>query len=210
MLAAMASMRWPGVMSVILIGCGGAAQKPAAGGDQAMVAGGTTGAPRVLAFTELEERLIGERAVEVEFEIHAEGAHTAAVKGDLRMVRDNHARWRVSGTFDGNPISIDQIFDPTAGGELSRAIVIGWMRMGLLHNIATMVQGQGIEHATGGIAEWIEVDEIGVTDDSISIALGFADGKGPTGTARIEVDGLGLPEVRTQTVKFPDGEMRVE
>lgn len=159
----------------------------------------------------VEHRLLQARAVKVTFDITADGAHTAKVEGELQMTKDNQARWRVSGTFDGNPLSIDKVLTAADGAALTEAIILGWTRMGLLHNIAQLAQGKGIEHASGGLGDMVTVTEPAPTaGGSAALPMDLVVEGNPMGHADLELDSLGLPAHRVQTVHFPNGEMHVE
>jgi hypothetical protein len=204
---------------MVLAACGGANKPPTTGpvgSHDPMTAGGTgTDSPAsATTVAAVEKELLGARAIAVTFDIAADGAHTAKVEGDVRMTPDNHARWRVSGTFDGNPLSIDKTFTVADGAKLTEAIVLGWTRMGLLHHIAQLAQGNGLEHAGGGLGEWITVTDApaptGVDAAAAMLAMDLVVDGNPMGHADLELDSLGLPAHRVQTVHFPNGDMHVE
>jgi hypothetical protein len=209
MLCAMQGKHWV-VAFVVLVACGGAPKKAPDGvgngaGPGPMVAAQPDG-PVTLA--DVEARLFGARAIAVDFHIKASGAITGEVKGDLRMTLDNHVRWRFSGTFDGQPVSVDKVLDASAGAHLSEAVVLGFTRMGLLHNIAQLATGSGVDHAAGGAREWVTATERDPAADAVTFDISVS-GKAMA-DARLEVDSLGLPKARTQTVRFAGGEMHVE
>jgi hypothetical protein len=210
MLAGMQGMRWLVAAAWIVIGCGGAAKQGpgvgnGAGSGDPLVVAPAAGPPQI---ADIEARLLGARAIAVDFHIASEGAYAGEVKGDLRMTRDNQVRLRFSGVFDGKPVSVDKVLDATSGAHLSEAVVIGMVRMGLLHNIAQLATGHGIDHAGGGVAEWVTVKQTTSSDEDVGMEITVS-GQA-MGVARLEVDGLGLPRERTQTVQFSGAEMRVE
>lgn len=198
------------VLMILFAACGGAPKPPPTGPSHDPPSGPDSPAsPTTVAAVETE--LLSARAIAVTFDITAAGAHTAKVEGDVRMTPDNHARWRVSGTFDGNPISIDKTFTAADGAKLTEAIVLGWTRMGLLHNIAQLAQGNGIEHAAGGLGDWITVTAVPAPASvTATVAMDLVVDGNPMGHADLELDSLGLPAHRTQTVHFPNGDMTVE
>ena len=93
---------------------------------------------------------------------------------------------------------------------LSRALLIGFTRMGILHNLALLTEEAPPDHADGGVAEWVTVDEfeaVRLPQPGIAFAISVA-GE-PAGTASLDLDADGLPLARRQTVQFPTGEMHV-
>jgi hypothetical protein len=210
MLRAMQGKHWlVATVAVAALGCGGATKKGPDGvgngtGDSLLAA--PPAGPVKLA--DVEARLLGARAIAVDFHIRADGAHAGEVKGDLRMTLDNHVRWRFSGTFDGQPVSIDTILDASAGAHLSEAVVLGFTRMGLLHNIAQLATGHGVDHAADGIGDWVLAKERDPADDAVTLDISVSGMS--MADARLEVDALGLPRERAQTVRSPNGEMHVE
>jgi hypothetical protein len=189
--------------------CGGKAKPPdPGGGGGALVQAG--GAETAATLAGVEERLLGENAITIQFQIESRGRFAAKVQGDLAMTDDNRVRWRASGTFDGKPISFDRTFDAGTAPHRTQAVVLGWTRMGLLHNIArfVMADGSDVDHAEGGMGEWIQTPVTASDAESFTLDL-VVEGQ-PMGTARLEIDSLGLPRARTQTVDFAEGTMTVE
>lgn len=104
----------------------------------------------------------------------------------------------------------------------SKAIAIGLVRMGILHNVAVLNGARPPDHADGGVRDWVErreatytraVTELEATRDDlpsppVSMQI-VVDGQ-PAGEATVWIDpSLGLPIERHQVVVFPEGEMRV-
>jgi hypothetical protein len=209
MLAAMRAT----LLLVALAACGGAASPGGAaepGGGSALVAAptaapaGPTAPPSLDA---IEARLLGEQVIVIGFSIRSEGTVTSKVEGDLTVTADNRARWRFSGSVAGKPVSIDKTLGAGDGEHLTEAIVLGWTRMGLLHNIYLLAHGGAIEHAGGGFADFVATKP--TASDATSVSVDLVVAGEPMGTAHLEVDSLALPRLRHQTVRFPEGEMKV-
>jgi hypothetical protein len=158
-------------------------------------------------FDAVEAKLLGAAALVIEYQIVSEGAFPAEVKGDVHLTRDNRLRWRASGTFGGKPLSIDHVADASAGVHLAEAVVLGWTRMGLLHNIARLSGGQPIDRAAGGAATWLAVTPTKTTAETIAYDL-VVDGQ-PSGSGTLDVDSLGTPRGHTMRVQFASGSMTV-
>lgn len=176
------------------------------------------------AFREVEDRLLAARTVRLDFEITAEGAVVVALEGRLEMDAGDDVLLTAAGTFAGQPVDVRLETDgetyafgnpPEGAGapvppELSRAILVGMTRMGLLHNLARLTADAPPDHAEGGVASWVVVDEF-ATESEEPPTVGFAitvAGQ-PSGSATLALDADGRPLVRRQTVGFPQGEMRV-
>jgi hypothetical protein len=177
------------------------------------------------------------------FDIESEGAVTSRLVGELRSQADTLSL-RASGSFDGKPVELSLLADgkrlrATNGRsdisvpqppELERAVVIGLVRMGLLHNLAMLVVGRPPDHADGGVDEWVRAEdvyfgakvgpsELGAdaqrrTPEAMSFRIHVGDNE--TGEATLWYDtGFKLPIERHQVVHFPEGpdgaatEMRV-
>lgn len=179
-------------------------------------------------FVELERRL-GHGPLRLRFELVAEGAIVASLAGTLSIAEE--VELQAVGRFGGAehevrlwtegdrlragardaPFALDVPRPP----ELVPALVIGMMRMGLLHNVAMLVGGQPPDHADGGVREWIQTVEhqhVEGTGDPPAIGYGLvvAGQRAAEGTLWIEAHGL--PVRRELTVTFgegPAGQMRV-
>lgn len=181
------------------------------------------------AFMELEERLIQADSVDLDFLITAEGAVEVDLRGNLHTAPDGGVGIIATGIFAGDSVDLllraerDEYEFGTGSGRsqaprpefLMEAVGVGFMRMGLLHNLAMLVANQPPDHANGGVREWVQVDSLsyiefeGEESASRTVAFSIFVGGSPAGTATLELDGQGLPRVRRQTVQFPSGEMRV-
>jgi hypothetical protein len=181
------------------------------------------------AFTELEERFIQADSVDLDFLITAEGAVEVDLRGHLHTAPDGRMGIAATGVFAGDSVDLllraegDEYEFGNGPGRsqaprpefLVEAVGVGFMRMGLLHNLAMLVANQPPDHANGGVREWVQVDSLaymevgGEESASRTVAFSIFVGGSPAGTATLELDGQGLPRVRRQTVQFPTGEMRV-
>ncbi|MEK9500324.1 hypothetical protein [Gaopeijia maritima] len=211
-------------VSVALAGCGGG-ESSADSGPEGPAVEAVSFAPRER-FVEVERMLLDAAAVEMDFEVAAEGAIEVALTGRLVVDADGRASLRAEGVFAGAPTDVMLSADaeemrygataaPTEGPALPalrEALLVGLTRMGVLHNIARLTAGLSPDHADGGVSEWVVVDAFAEADpDSGAVAVAFdltVAGE-PSGSATLALDGEGHPLVRRQTVAFPDGEMRV-
>jgi len=182
-------------------------------------------------FTALEKRLQEATNVTIGAVITASGAVNARVAGETQLVTGKQLRFGFRGKFMGEPWTAELFsnktdtrwrtetgfFESERGPELEQSILLGFTRMGLLHNVATIGSGNPPEHADGGVAEWVKaVNFTEVADEDLkgqaTLRFGFeilVDGE-DSGTVTLWLDAeTGMPARREQTVRFPDGEMKV-
>ena len=152
-------------------------------------------------FVAMERKLL-EKPVQVEVKSHAEGA----VKADAisRLFIGPATRIHAQGTFQGKPFTRN--FDQPTTRDLRDAVVVGMARMGVLHNVATLVSSGAPEHADGTVREWLEPHDFRAVKGGVAYRLRV--GGQDTSEVRLTL-AKGLPERRTMTVHFPSGDMRV-
>lgn len=172
-------------------------------------------------FDRLESSLLGATTLSLDFQVVATGAISVSIEGSLRRTAAGEIALNASGEFAGQDVDLvalqrGQSFEygsraaPTtiaAPAALWEALVIGFTRMGILHNVANLSAGAMPDHAEGGAAEWVLVRN--VREDGNSFAFDILVSDTPSGSATLRVDDEGNPEVRRQTVAFPGGEMHV-
>ncbi|HWB77378.1 MAG TPA: hypothetical protein VG755_20565 [Nannocystaceae bacterium] len=175
---------------------------------------------------ELEQRLLAAERVQLTFDVTAHGVVEAQLRGILIVERGKVARIDVSGTFAGvsgdASMSADaRVVKGTSGTkrfevarppELDAALLIGLVRMGVLHNVALLWGGRPPDHGEGGVAEWVTTNdharaELDGGDDGIGFGI-TVEGQ-PVGDAKLVLDASGWPARREQTVRLPAGEMVV-
>jgi hypothetical protein len=170
----------------------------------------------------LEARLDAADRVQVEFEVSATGAVTADVRGRLHLQRNGTTVLEATGQFAGAPVDVALTADADSmllrGGSadsllqarppaLADALLIGFVRMGILHNVARLTAAAAPDHGDGGVRSWVTLEPLAERENTFEFALTVA-GE-PAGTATLSLDTRGLPVRREQRVAFPEGEMRV-
>jgi hypothetical protein len=179
-------------------------------------------------FQALETRLLEATAARASFRITAEGVLTVALDGVLVLAGEESLSLDAAGTFGDRAVRVElQVADgwmtrsngtdtvrERAPAHAKEAVLIGLTRMGLLHNLARLVAALPPDRAAGGVTDWVRAEDIA----SVAPADGRA---GPgvrfrilvagqeSGDAALWLDWSGLPLQREQTVRFPQGEMRV-
>ena len=189
--------------------------------------------PDPAASLEAIERALLDTDFAVRFDVHATGKIEARLVGLLQTAGDRLAL-QGSGTFAGVDVELvlttegDRLVGKGARGrldvarpaELKDAVVIGLVRMGILHNLALLVSGRPPDHADGGVRDWVEAANLEPGDgfahpdterpdaDALSYGL-IVDGQ-PSGDATLWWDArTNLPVARNLTVHFDDGDMKV-
>jgi hypothetical protein len=186
--------------------------------------------PAEVALANLEARLLAARDVGLAFRATSEGAFDAALTGALRLAADDRVALDASGSFGGRPVDLHLVADPgeTRGGrteapysvgtppDLADALVVGLVRMGILHNLARLVTDLPPERAEGGVRDWVravDVEWVEVHSPPEGAVAGLAFGVEVAGERTAEavlwLDDEGLPAHRTQVVTFPGGTMQV-
>jgi hypothetical protein len=181
-----------------------------------------------LAFQALEARLLRGEADRASFRITASGALTGALDGVLVVSGEAGLSLDAVGTFGGQEVALhlrvadgemtggngSEAFREPAPARVLEAVIIGLTRMGLMHNLARLVAGRPPDHAAGGVADWVQVEDVAwipVAEDSPGPGIGFGivvAGQ-RAADAELYLDASALPLRRLQTVRFPGGEMRV-
>lgn len=180
---------------------------------------------------DLEQRLLAAERVAFDFVIESEGAVVSHLEGSLSWQRDGELVLIATGDFAGQPQELELRADattlstyvagqPRASGPrppaLVEAVVLGLTHMGLLHNLALLTGGMGPDHAEGGAREWLDVDDLEATPperrgevEAGALEFVVVVGDAAVGRAKLWIDGQGRPLERSQSVDFPQGEMRV-
>lgn len=185
----------------------------------------------VAALAEVERRLLEADSVRCFSQLAAEGAVEADLRCEHQLAPDGRARVRVRGTFAGRPV--DAVFEsdgavmrmvgagPLREREALPAVfegfVLGFTRMGWMHNAAMLAGGGVPEGCDGNARDWLQARDVKLGDEmelngEPARALVFdvvVDGQ-VGGNAILWVSTRsGLPLMRLQRVTFPEGEMRV-
>ncbi len=183
------------------------------------------------ALSALEQTLLDAARINVNFDIRAVGAVQASLSGSALIGPGNAARIVADGQFEGTASAImlaadaksmhggngDLQFESDAAPALREGLVIGLIRMGLLHNLAILSGGAPPDGIDGTVQDWVTYSNVTIeADENIGgIATRrfrftvVVDGQ-PSAIADLWVETeTGLPVRRVQIVNFADGEMRV-
>jgi hypothetical protein len=175
-------------------------------------------------FAFLEQSLLSAKQIEFGYRLESTGALASDLGGRASIGHDNTAEIDARGSFGGKTVTLkltssgghlrggagDQTFEVATPPALSEALVVGFMRMGILHNHAMLTAGQPPDHANGAAKEWavvqnLRVGERSAIDGTQAWPLVFdivVSGK-PAGSATLWLsEETGLPLRRTQRVDF--------
>lgn len=182
-------------------------------------------------FHSVEQRLLEAETIALTYRVEAHGAINVGIDGTLYLRNDQAVLFLGKGTFMTNPADLHLTSDGTQmqGGSaagtfdtetpeaLNESLIVGFMRMGILHNLARLTAGYAPDHADGGTAEWVEVRDVTTPESVIlkdrpaqkmTFQIYVADQH--SGEASLWVDTeTGLPLQRTQVVHFEHGTMNV-
>jgi hypothetical protein len=181
-------------------------------------------------FRELERRLLGAESVRIRGAAGSAGTVISGLEGEALIASGNRAHLQFSGEFAGTEVTLALVADgeemwggngtdqfesevPTA---LNEGILLGFTRMGILHNLALLSGASPPDGTDGTIDGWLTVSNFawgdsGTLDGVAADALTFdlAVHEKPSAEVILWLDQKnGLPVQREQVVHFPDGDMR--
>lgn len=176
--------------------------------------------PGELLFLDLEHRLTRAKSVHLKGTLTATGAVAATLDAELWLKEGNRARLDVAGTFEGKRHQVSFVSDGVrmqvgnaaavpAEPELRDAFVYGATRMGLLHNAALLVGGEGPDHGAGGAHAWVKAERARSLTPATRIAFDIVVDTKPAGDAILQLDQQGRALERVQDVRFDVGAMHV-
>ncbi len=186
-----------------------------------------------LAFAEAALR--GARGAQGTFELEADGPLAAKLQGTLTLAAGDGVVLKAEGTLSGATVaveldsrtgfvdrsltkgaSVSANRDPPASA-LGEAVALGLTRLGMLHHVARLASDQGLDHADGGVADWVKV--VDVKDDGVDQVdgvpchrVGFTvqvDGQRAGEASVCVADATGLPLHRRQTQRGGAGDVTV-
>lgn len=174
---------------------------------------------------ELEQRLLRARTARIDAVMIASGAVNAELSARLVLGEGQRARFDVEGTFEKRPVKTWFLCDgdtmhvrgePGRGvrgapcaAEIREAFVLGFVRMGLLHNAALIIGGEIPDHAHGNVHNWVRAERARSLEPATDIAFDVVVKTEVMGDAVLSLDNQARPVKRTQTVSFEEGTMHV-
>jgi hypothetical protein len=161
-------------------------------------------------FKRVESRLMAAKRIDVAFEASATGPVQSKATGNLKIDGSDVAI-EGSGAMKGVNTTVRfTTNDTNRPADIRHAVVIGWTRMGLLHNLVRLLGDQNIEHDSGGIEDWVAISDISWNAQERKLIFDIDVEGQQIAVAHLWLTPDGLPLRRTQTVHFPGGDMVVE
>lgn len=186
----------------------------------------------------LESRLLGAERVHLVFEVESRGPIVSDLRGILVVGPGGRALLEAQGTFAGaagvarlecdgermRGTSGAARLDLPCPAGLGPALLIGLVRMGVLHNVARAWSAKPPDRAdvepgaapSAAMDAWVStVDHHrptatgGEATHFETIAFDVVVDGAPVGDAALHLDADGNPTSREQTVRFPEGDMTV-
>jgi hypothetical protein len=185
------------------------------------------------ALAAVESRLLAAQSVRCFTELTAEGALAADLRSEHQLAPDGRTRVRVKGSIDGRAVDVvlasdgssmsvaglgaGEALESAAGSDLFAGQVVGFTRMGWMHNAARIAGGDVPEGVDGAVRDWVEArnvrfgDEFELNGVPARPLLFDVAVDGAIRAQAVLWVGLerGLPLMRLQRVQLPGGEMRV-
>ena len=181
-------------------------------------------------FRELEQRLLNAETVLIRGAAGSSGAVVSGLEGETTLASGNRAHLQFSGVFGGADVTpalvadgeqmwggngSDQ-FESEVPAALNDGILLGFTRMGMLHNLALLSSASPPDGTDGTIADWVTVSNFAWGDsetldgvDTDTLTFDVSVHGTPAASAVLWLDReRGLPVQREQVVHFPDGDMR--
>lgn len=188
---------------------------------------------------DLERRLLDAERVHLVFEVESRGEVETRLRGVLVVGGDGRALLEAQGTFAGQ-VGVARVecdgttlrgssgtarLEVPCPNALGPALVLGLVRMGVLHNVARAWSAKPPDRAEAADGQatamdaWVRTvahrrverpaDAPGATDGSDAVGFDIEVDGQAVGDATLHLDGDGTPTLREQTVRFPGGDMRV-
>jgi hypothetical protein len=182
------------------------------------------------AFLDAENRLLRSPSKRIDFEVTAEGAVSAHLRGTLFLERRDRAWLEALGTLARDSVHVrliagsarmvggspENTFDVEAPPRIREAFVVGLTRMGILHNLVRLVGGQPPDHPDRSIRRWLRVSNFVSTGQTgqtttplLPVTFDLTVDGVPSATATVWINQSGLPQRREQRVQFENGEMHL-
>ena len=180
----------------------------------------------------LEARLIAARHVAIEATVQAEGLVSGKLAGRSEWQERNRASANYRGQLGGKAAELklasdgrvlelrgsEQVRREAPGKESNRAELVGFVRMGLVHNLVRLSSAQAPEHGAGGLEDWLVLDAFrpmtyaqdGDLQGAMSFGYDLLVADAVVGSVRLWLDpATGLPRRRLVIIASPQGESRV-
>ena len=180
------------------------------------------------AFETIEQTMLDATVLRADYAITSEGAFSAQLDGDLVAQKPGRAALSADGMFAGTDVALrlaadgerlrgssgTQGFDEPAPPALLEGLVVGLLRMGVLHNLAMLSGGAPPDRTDGTVRDWVVPHSFafapGDAGEGAAISFALEVAGAPAGEVVLHYDpATNLPLRREQVVRFETGDMRV-
>lgn len=162
------------------------------------------------------EAQLSSTSLTFEFQINSTGAVVSDINGRFHYCEDK-LTIDVDGELFAEPVrlkmradrerlSLNDISMPMPE-HLHEAIIIGFVRMGLLHNIIRLSGNLIPDHGEGGVRDWVNIPVVGQNSSLMFFDVFVSNTK--AAHAELTLDEERLPILRRQTMYFGGDEMLV-
>jgi hypothetical protein len=168
-------------------------------------------------FEALESKIYEAPGLTFSFDINSSGAVTSNLRGEVKLCSGNRVSIRSQGEIFDQPITsmLEAVGNTLklngrelqVPAELNESIMVGLLRMGLLHNLVRLGGDFVPDHAGGGVEDWVQVPVVGVSGDRLFFDVLVSGQR--AGKADLILSKKGWPQRRVQTVYFGTEEMKV-
>lgn len=158
------------------------------------------------AITAIEEQLMNVNVGTLRYMVETRGTVTMIARGTA-LWRPDILRVDVSGTIDGEEKGRRHEPEPVPPNG-KRALVQGFVRMGITHNLYRVLNGQNIEGEEQGLQN-VEVTNVRHVESQRQYLFDIVVNGARIGEVQLWLQPDGRPSRREQTVHFPNGDMHV-
>ena len=173
-------------------------------------------------FHRLEQRLLTPVGVDLQAGMELEGILTGQLEVSFYLSNLDVLEIYIQGVFNEQQESLTLIGDSRSlqvqhkesvyslppASELRRGLVLGLLRMGLMHNLACLLMQHRLDGVDGSVEDWLNCYDFSLAASS-SLEFGVSVRGSDCARARLWLDEHGLPLRREQQVVFPEGRMFV-
>jgi hypothetical protein len=175
------------------------------------------------ALISVEDQLMDATASRVDFLVSASGSLEADLTGSLLLGEGGQARLAGEGTLRGQEVDLLLVSDGTrmhlsngidtieaaTPAALREALVVGFTRTGVTHNLLRLADLLPPDHAEGRADSWARTTEIR-REERGNLAFGVETDREARGSVVLFMSmGTELPGERRETLSFGDGEAEV-
>ncbi len=173
-------------------------------------------------YAALEQRLLAPTGIDLRARMELEGIITGELNASLFLSPTDVVELSLHGDFNGSEESLTLIGDPRSlrvhhndsvhvldhAAELREGLVLGLLRMGLMHNLACLLMEHRLDGVDGSVRGWLSYHDLHQRSEA-ELFFGISVRGENCAHATLLLDAQGLPQRREQEVVFPAGHLLV-